>query len=178
VTHNTARAWISVLQASHLVHLLQPHHSNFRKRLVKTPKLYFTDPGLTCSLLGAQSAAQIATHPHRGAIFETWVFGELLKARYNRGLRSNLNFWRDRAGLEVDFLVDDGERLCPVEAKSGATVTQDPFEALEAWRKLAGKAAGQATLLHGGADRHARRGVSVLPWTALGEEPLPIPGLA
>ena len=177
VTHNTARAWISVLQASHLVHLLPPHHSNFSKRLVKTPKLYLTDPGLACSLLGIQSAAQITTHPLRGAIFETWIAGELLKARYNRGLRSNLYFWRDRAGLEVDFLAEDGPRLCPLEAKSGATVSQDAFAALDAWRRLAGKAAGPATLLHGGADRHQRQGVSVLPWTALGEDPLPVPGL-
>lgn len=177
VTHNTARAWISVLQASHLVHLLAPHHANFRKRLVKTPKLYITDPGLACSLLGIQSAAQIATHPLRGAIFETWIAGELLKARYNRGLRSNLYFWRDRAGLEVDFLVEDGLHLCPVEAKAGATVAEDSFAALDAWRRLAGKAAGPATLLHGGTDRHERRDVSVLPWTALGEDPLPLPGL-
>ena len=83
ITHNTAKAWISVLEASYIVHLLPPHHQNFNKRLVKTPKLYFLDTGLATWLLGIQNNEQLATHVQRGALFETWVISELLKARYN-----------------------------------------------------------------------------------------------
>jgi predicted AAA+ superfamily ATPase len=78
ITHNTAKAWISVLEASFILHLLRPHHRNFSKRLVKTPKLYFCDTGLACWLLGVQTPAQIALHPLRGALFENWVVSELL----------------------------------------------------------------------------------------------------
>jgi len=79
INHNTAKAWISILEASYILFLLSPHHRNFNKRLVKTPKLYFHDTGLAAWLLGVQSADQLAIHPQRGALFETWAVGELLK---------------------------------------------------------------------------------------------------
>ena len=115
ITHNTAKAWISVLEASFILHLLRPHHRNFSKRLVKTPKLYFCDTGLACWLLGGQTPAQIALHPLRGALFENWVVSELLKGRFNRGLPSNLFFWRDSTGNEVDVLLEQGDRITPGE---------------------------------------------------------------
>jgi uncharacterized protein len=86
ITHNTAKAWLSVLEASDLVVRLQPWHANLGKRLIKAPKLYFLDSGLACSLLGIRSAAQLMEHPLRGGVFENWVMLEVLKARLNRGL--------------------------------------------------------------------------------------------
>ncbi len=130
ITHNTAKAWISVLEASYIVHLLPPHHRNFNKRLVKTPKLYFLDTGLAIWLLGIQNIDQLATHVQRGALFETWVISELLKARYNAGEASNLYFWRDRSGHEVDLLVDHGIHLSPLEIKSGQTIRETLRSAL------------------------------------------------
>ncbi|HEB57225.1 MAG TPA: ATP-binding protein, partial [Gammaproteobacteria bacterium] len=138
ITHNTAKAWISVLEASYIVHLLPPHHQDFNKRLVKTPKLYFLDTGLASWLLGIQNSEQLATHVQRGALFETWVISELLKARYNAGETSNLYFWRDRSGHEVDLLIDQGTHLSPLEIKSGQTINRDYFKGLDFWRKLAG----------------------------------------
>lgn len=164
ITHNTAKAWISVLEASYIVHLLPPHHQNFNKRLVKTPKLYFLDTGLATWLLGIQNHEQLSTYVQRGALFETWVISELLKARYNAGETSNLYFWRDRPGHEVDLLIDHGTHLSPMEIKSGQTINKDYFKGLEFWRKLAGNTAGQAWLVYGGDNRQTRSAVTVLPW--------------
>ena len=169
VTQPTAKAWLSVLEASYVLHLLQPHYNNFTKRLVKTPKLYFYDPGLAAWLLGVERAEQLVTHSQRGALFESWVISELLKARFNRALSSNLYFWRDRAGDEVDILLDRGEILVPVEVKSGQTVVQDFFRGLERWRNLAGEAAGRAWLVYGGDGRQSRSAAEVLPWREIGE---------
>lgn len=168
ITHNTARAWLSVLEASYLVHLLPPHHRNFNKRLVKTPKLYFLDPGLAAWLLGIQDVAQLAVHPYRGPLFETWVLAELLKSRCNRALASNLYFWRDRTGHEVDILIDRGDRLVPLEVKSGLTVTREYFAGLEHWRKVAGDASGRAWLIYAGDERQERTDCTVIPWHELG----------
>ena len=169
ITHNTARAWISVLEASYIVHLLQPHFQNFNKRLIKTPKLYFYDPGLATWLLGIQNPEQLATHPQRGALFETWVLSELLKARFNRALASNLYFWQDRSGHEVDVVVEQGATLIPVEVKSGKTVVPDFFDNLESWTKIAGETGGRPWLVYGGERRQSRANAEVLPWREIGD---------
>ncbi len=174
ITHNTAKAWISVLEASYIVHLLPPHHQNFNKRLVKTPKLYFLDTGLATWLLGIQNSEQLATHAQRGALFETWVISELLKARYNAGETSNLYFWRDRSGHEVDLLIDHGTQLSPLEIKSGQTINKDYFKGLDFWRELAGKIAGKAWLVYGGNSRQTRTDVTILPWFEIDAEQIVI----
>jgi predicted AAA+ superfamily ATPase len=167
ITHNTAKAWISVLEASFVLHLLRPHHRNFSKRLVKTPKLYFCDTGLACWLLGVQTPAQIALHPLRGALFENWVVSELLKGRFNRGLPSNLFFWRDSTGNEVDVLLEQGDRITPVEIKSGRTVNEEWFAGLRRWVALAGDIAHTPFLVYGGDKEQRRSGLTVLPWTGI-----------
>jgi predicted AAA+ superfamily ATPase len=164
ISHNTAKAWLSVLQATYIVHLLPPHHRHFDKRLVKTPKLYFLDPGLAAWLVGIQNAEQIAFHPMRGSLFETLVVSELLKARFNQGLTSNLFFWQDRHGREVDILIDQGRQLIPVEVKSGETVTSDYFAGLSRWVGLAGQEAGGPWVVYGGRERQTRSQAQVLPW--------------
>ncbi len=169
ITHNTAKAWMSVLEASYIIHLLRPHHRNFNKRLVKTPKLYFYDSGLAAWLLGIQNPQQLAMHPQRGALFESWVISEFLKARYNNALISNLHFWRDRTGNEVDLLIDQGQALIPIEIKSGQTVTGDFFIGLRNWLKLSGRTAGQPWLIYGGKIRQARSDIGVVPWRDIGD---------
>lgn len=167
ISHTTARAWVSVLEASYIVHLMPPHHRNFSKRLVKTPKLYFLDPGLAAWLLGIQHARQLVIHPQRGALFETWVVSELLKARYSRGLASNLYFWRDRSGHEVDVVIEQGDTLIPVEIKAGQTVTRDYFRGLEKWLQIAGNSAGRPRIVYAGDQRQTRQGHDVVPWREL-----------
>lgn len=174
ITHNTAKAWIAVLETSYIVHLLPPHHQNFNKRLVKTPKLYFQDTGIATWLLGIQDSEQLATHVQRGALFESWVISELLKARYNAGEASNLYFWRDRSGHEVDLLIDHGTHLSPLEIKSGQTINKDYFKGLEFWKNLAGDDAGKAWLVYGGDSRQMRSDVTVLPWYEINSEQIVI----
>ena len=164
ITHNTAKAWISILETSYILFLLPPHHRNFNKRLVKTPKLYFYDTGLAAWLMGVQSAEQLAFHPQRGALFETWVVGELLKGRYNRSLPSNLFFWRDNTGNEVDVIVDQGLTLVPIEIKSGQTISADYFSGLRKWVSWAGAESGKPYLIYGGDESQERKDGEVVPW--------------
>ncbi len=169
ITHNTAKAWISVLEASYLVFMLRPHHVSFNKRLVKMPKLYFYDVGLVSWLLGIRTVEQLETHPLRGNIFETFVLAELMKARLNRGERPNLHFWRDSNGTEVDVIVEQASKLMPVEIKSGRTVTPNSFAGLEKWSTLAGDSAVTPTLVHGGEESFRHKGVKVVGWKECGD---------
>lgn len=167
ITHTTAGRWLSVLEASFLVFLLRPHHKNFGKRLIKSPKLYFLDTGLLCWLLRAREPAELDQHGARGAIFESFVLSELVKSFLHRGERPEVYFWRDSAGHEVDFLLDFGARLIPIEAKSGQTVAGDFFDGLERWRGLAKQKEAPAALVYGGEQAMLRRGVTVYPWYAI-----------
>ena len=168
ITHNTARAWISVLEASYILFLLPPHHVNFSKRLIKSPKLYFYDTGLLCWLLGVQEADQLATHPLRGSLFETMVVTELVKTRLNRGGRAAFHFWRDSNGNEVDVIADVGVKLMPIEIKSGQTLNREFFVGLERWVALAGDRAASPALIYGGTETHERKGIRVFGWNAVG----------
>lgn len=164
ISHNTAASWISVLEASYIIHLLRPHHRNFNKRLVKSPKLYFWDVGLAAWLLGIREVGQIAFHAQRGALFETFVVAEFLKARFNRGLPSNLFFWRDSKGLEIDLVIEEGETLTPVEIKSGQTIAPDFLDGLKRWAALSGTEKHPVWLVYGG-DKEMIRGLAtILPW--------------
>lgn len=164
VSHKTVAAWLSVLEAGYVVFLLQPHHQNFGKRLVKTPKLYFHDTGLAAHLLGIHDAQHMAIHSARGALFENLVISELLKRRYNQGLAANLYFWRNNTGEEVDVVVEHGDKLMPIEIKSGQTFNSDFLSGLNKWARYAGDAALPAQLVYGGAASMTRNGVTVHGW--------------
>ena len=160
----TAKQWLSVLESSYIVTLLQPHHRNFGKRLVKAPKLYFCDVGLATWLLGIRDAATLETHAARGALFETYVITELLKRRFNAGQPSDLYFWRDSTGKEVDVLIETAQGLHAVEIKSGSTFTSDWTSSLKKWNQFAGDEVIQASLIYGGTASYARDGVQVWGW--------------
>ncbi len=164
ITHNTARAWISVLEASYVLFLLRPHHENFNKRLIKSPKLYFYDTGLLCWLLGIRDVGQLALHPLRGHIFETYIVSELLKSRLNLGERAPLHFWRDSNGNEVDIIADFGTGMMPIEIKAGQTINREFFAGLERWSRLAGERAVSPTLIYGGEDDHEQKGTRIIGW--------------
>ena len=160
----TAKQWLSVLESSYIVTLLQPHHRNLGKRLVKAPKLYFCDVGLATWLLGIRDAATLETHAARGALFETYVITELLKRRFNAGQPSDLYFWRDSTGKEVDVLIETAQGLHAVEIKSGSTFTSDWTSSLKKWNQFAGDEVIQASLIYGGTASYARDGVQVWGW--------------
>lgn len=172
ITHNTARAWISVLEASYILFQLRPHHVNFGKRLIKSPKLYFYDTGLLCWLLGIQEVGQLATHPLRGNIFETFVVSELVKTSLNRGERAAFHFWRDSNGNEVDLIADAGMKLMPIEIKSGQTLNREFFVGLERWVALAGDQTVTPALVYGGTEAYVHKGINVFSWNVV-EKVLP-----
>lgn len=171
VTHNTARAWLSVLEASFLAFRLAPFHANVGKRLVKTPKLHFYDSGLLCYLLGIRAPAQLREHPLRGAVFETWVASEILKARVHRGLPGGLSFFRSRQGAEVDVVLERVGDVVAVEAKSAQTVAADFFGGLESFQRLIGSGRERRRVrqivVYAGRERQRRTHAEVIPWSML-----------
>lgn len=169
VTHNTAKSWLSVLEASYIIHFVRPHHRNFRKRLIKSPKLYFVDVGLAAYLLDIHNEEHLANHPLKGALFETFIVSEMLKARLNAGKRSNLYYFRDNIGNEVDLLLDYGAKVKPVEIKLGKTVTKDFFKGLEYYRKLNPEHGDKGVLLYGGEESHQRSDFDVITYRDIGK---------
>ena len=168
VSHTTASHWLTVLEASYVVFRLPPYHANIRKRLVKSPKLYFYDVGLASYLIGIEHARQIATHPLRGPLFENAVVLEVLKHRFNRGRRSNLFFYRDGSGLECDLLLENGHGMAAMEIKSGATVASDWFVTLNRVAKVLPEITTRA-VVYGGGERQFRRHGEVVPLADLGD---------
>ena len=169
ITHNTAKSWLSILEAGYIVYLLKPHYKNFNKRLIKSPKIYFYDSGLLSYLLGISSPDILSTHASRGNIFETWVVSELLKGRLNRGLKENIYFWRDNTGHEIDCIVDQGDLLIPLEIKSGKTVSQDFFKGLRFWSKISGTDGSNMYLVYAGSADQTRKEGNVLRWKSFGK---------
>ena len=168
VSHNTARAWLSVLETSYIIHRLPAWHVNVRKQVVKAPKLHFFDSGLACYLLGIQEPEQLRFHPLRGAIFESWVMSEVYKASVHSGVRLSLFHYRETRGLEIDLLMEQGEGLDIVEIKSGATVIADFFKNLKRFPERL-EAEGRARsirshVVYGGDDSQQRSDAQVLSW--------------
>lgn len=164
ISHTTARQWLSVLESSELVFLLQPYHRNFGKRLVKTPKLYFTDTGLAAWLIGIRDPQLLTIHPMRGPLFETWVVGEFRKFRLNRGLPDDIYFWRDNNGLEADLVFETEQGLQCVEIKSSQTITPDLVRAGQRASRFVTEPAPAPWLLHGAPENYTREGVRCISW--------------
>jgi hypothetical protein len=150
ISQPTARAWLSVLEASYIVYLLKPYYQNFNKRLVKTPKLYFYDTGLACSLLGIKDESQIFAHYLRGELFENWVISEYIKAKYNSVDEPSIYFWRDNVGNEIDLLVEEGANLSVFEIKSGSTYNDNYFKGKNFWRRIAPHVGNTLSVVYGG----------------------------
>jgi predicted AAA+ superfamily ATPase len=174
VAHNTARAWISVLETSFLVARVPPWRRNVRKQAIKAAKLHFLDSGLLCHLLGIQTPEQLRHHPLRGAIFESWVAAELTKARVHAGKPPSLFHYREPRGLEIDLLIEGARELVLVEAKSGATVPGDALTSLERAREAlptkGERRTPTACLVFGGEGARRVSGVRVVPWSNVADQ--------
>ena len=164
ITQQTARRWLNALEIGYLAITLPPHFVNYRKRLRKRPRLHLLDSGLTCYLLDITDAEMLARHPLRGAIFESYVITEIIKSFTNRRRDPPLFFWRDATGHEIDTLIDLGERILPVEVKSGETVPADAVLGLQWWTSLPTNPNTGGLLVHGGNERFSLKGFDVLPW--------------
>lgn len=161
VSHTTARAWITLLQAGYIIFLLEPYHANIRKRLVKTPKLFFYDTGVACRLLGIENEKQLARDPLRGGLFENLVVLEALKHGLHRGLRVELSFYRDNVGNEVDLLYGRGADAVPIEVKAGATVAGDYFKGLFHYAKVFPESSG-GVLVYAGKEEYVHQGIKIV----------------
>lgn len=167
VSHTTAKRWISILEASYIIKLLPPHFNNFNKRIIKSPKIYFLDSGLLCSLLRIASPEILPAHPQIGGIFETFVISEVIKWFVHQGLEAPLYFWRDRGGAEIDLIIDKGELLYPVEIKASQTISAGLYQNIKSWFSLSGNKQRAGSLIYGGSDFQTRENIEIIPWYAI-----------
>lgn len=163
LSHNTVNNWLSLLEASFILYRVPPHFRNFSKRVIKSPKLFFYDVGFAAYLLGIEKKEQLLSHPLKGALFETLVMTELLKNRYNAVKGSNLFFFRDNSGHEVDCLLDQGQYCVPIEIKSSQTINEVFFDNLQFYNSLQ-KNAAHPILIYGGAESYNRSQAKIVSY--------------
>ena len=166
ISPKVATEWLSLLEASYVVTLLEPWHANLNKRLVKAPKLYFNDVGLACNLIGISEPGQLTAHPLRGALFETMVVDEFLKRRANAAGHWNINYYRDSNRNEIDLVVDNAGRVGLYEIKSGATFSSDWTNTMDRLFAQFGLDVSR-TVIYGGEKSQLRSGFELRSWRKL-----------
>ncbi len=171
ISPNTARSWLSILESSYILYRLQPYHRNFNKRLVKSPKLYFYDTGVACSLLGIREEDQIQFHYIKGALFENLIINEFIKRNFNRGENRQPYFWHDNHGKEIDCLLENGDIVTPVEIKSGKTISTSYFDNLKYWRTLAALPENSGFVVYGGEQSLRTNAGAIISWRDLNSIP-------
>lgn len=164
VTHTTARAWLSVLEAAGLVFRLTPYFRNYNKRLVSAPKLYFADTGLACWLMGIETTQQLHSHPLYGAVFETAVVSELRKRILNTGGRTRLHYWRDHSKIEIDLIEETQDGPLPIGIKSGRTYRGEWASPMRRWLALTGTDPSKARIVYGGEWAQRDGAIEIVPW--------------
>jgi predicted AAA+ superfamily ATPase len=168
VAVNTAKAWLSVLEATYQVTVLRPYFANVGKRLVKTPKVYFTDVGTLCYFAGLKDPAHAASGPMGGAIMETAVLSEIIKTLTHRGIDPQIYFWRTVAGTEVDIVVEAGAKLVPIEVKLSATPRSAMASAVKTFQKDFGDKVLEGYVVHpGDITLSLGSGITALPFSEL-----------
>ncbi|NUQ24268.1 MAG: ATP-binding protein [Saprospiraceae bacterium] len=164
IDSKTVKSWLGILEASYIVFLLSPYHRNFDKRIVKSPKLYFFDTGLACSLLNISTTDQLNAHFAKGALFENMVITELLKQTLHSAGTPAFYFWRDSNMREIDLLMEEGAKLKAVEIKAGKTINPSFTKNLYAFQNLAGAQQVELFLVYGGDTAQPRTDLRILPW--------------
>ncbi len=167
VSVNTIKGWISLLEQSYIVFLLRPHYKNFGKRLIKTPKLFFYDTGVACSLLEIENPDSLYTHYLRGNLFENFVISEITKQHYNKDVDPNLHFWRNQSGNEIDCIIEKGQNLTALEIKSGKTINSSFFDGLKYWQTLSKTSPKDSFLIYAGDENQKRSIANVVSWRDL-----------
>ena len=163
VSPSTIEEWFSILEATFVCFRLQPWFSNIRKRLIKTPKLYFYDTGLVSYLLGIETPEQLKSHPLKGALLETMQITEVIKYLYNRNLRKKFYFFRDSHGNEVDLLIQNANAYLPLEIKTSQTFNSRFLKGINCFRKIHPEILHPGIIL-GGDESQKRTDFSILPW--------------
>lgn len=164
VSYQTIKKWLSILEQSYIIFLLQPYYKNFNKRIIKSPKIYFYDTGLACSLLGINSPETFETHYLKGNLFESFVISELVKRKFNSASNEEFYFWRDSNGNEVDCLIETGQKLKAIEIKVGQTIKSEFFNNLYLWNNLNKEKNKDLNLIYGGTENQKRKSVKIFGW--------------
>ncbi|PJB13748.1 MAG: AAA family ATPase [Flavobacteriales bacterium CG_4_9_14_3_um_filter_32_8] len=159
----TVNSWLSVLESTYVIKLLQPYFKSFNKRVVKAPKLYFYDTGLVCSLLNIKNTNELSFSHFRGALVENFVLMELVKKMKNKGVSENIYYWRDNKGVEVDILIDDGNQLLPIEIKSAQTFNNNFLANIKKFNSYANNTGGQV-IYDGDLEFETENGIAVKNW--------------
>jgi len=169
ISPHTAKAWIAVLETSYIIKLVAPYYKNFNKRVIKSPKLYFYDSAIVCSLLGIRTEEELVMHPMRGALFESCIMSELFKYSFNHNQQPHLYFWRDIQGHEIDCIIEKSyTQIVPVEIKSRRTISNDFFKGLIDWQKItSSEEAHQAYVVYGGNEAFQHKQGHIFPWDAI-----------
>jgi predicted AAA+ superfamily ATPase len=168
VDQKTIRAWISLLEASYIIFLLHPYYKNYGKRLIKSPKLYFVDTGIACSLLNIKNAQELSEHYLRGGLFESFIISDIFKQHYNRSQRPSLSFWRDHQGNEIDCIIEQALRVAPIEIKSGKTVNTDFFKQFDYLKSIKDFPPSKNFVIYAGRDDQRWPLGNVLTWQHAG----------
>ncbi|MCD8211160.1 MAG: ATP-binding protein [Prevotella sp.] len=168
VSTHTINEWLSVLQASYIVFLLPSFYENQRKRLIKAPKLYFLDTGLACHLLGIESPKQLVRDKMRGELFENFIVIEALKYRFNKGLGSNLYFYRDSNHNEIDLLIKEGSAFSTIEIKSSETYHQDFEKTLKKADSFLGNNVNSRAIIYAGTLENTLGEIKLLNYSNIG----------
>jgi predicted AAA+ superfamily ATPase len=163
----TIRRWMSVLQTGFVTFLLPPYYRNFNKRVLKTPKLYFYDTGLACSLLGIRSSDQLQQHFAFGALFENFIIVELMKRRMHQNIQPDFYYWKDNTGNEIDLLVPKGNEFYALEMKSATRISTEFSRNLEYFQKLTKSGKNLSYLIYAGNETQERSHVKVRSWKKL-----------
>lgn len=167
VNYKTIDSWVSILEATYIAFRLQPYYENFGKRIIKSPKLYFYDTGLLCYLLGVDTTTELKTHYAIGKIFENLVAAELIKQIKNTKSSSQLYFWRDSDGNEIDILLKNGQNLHPIEVKLGSNFSADYLKGINVW-DAANSQESQSRVIYTGDDLKVKQ-TNFLNWQRLDE---------
>lgn len=164
ISPNTAKEWINILEGTFIVYRLRPYYKNYSKRLIKSPKLYFHDTGVACSLLGVGSERDIVAHSMRGALFENWILNEYQKEFFNKHRSPSLYYWRDNKGKEIDLIIERPRGIIAAEMKSGKTVNSSFFDNLKYFQTLAKEELLASLLYFGGEKGQKRSDFPVFSW--------------
>jgi predicted AAA+ superfamily ATPase len=167
ISPNTAKSWLSILEASYIIHFLQPYYKNFNKRITKSPKIYFYDTGLVCSLVGIDSADQVKTYHSKGALFENLIITELIKGRLHHGGVPRFYFWQNKTKQEIDLIIDHPDGPIPYEIKSGMTMNESYFTNLKYWQKVSGDITGPLNVIYGGETNLKTEFGNFVSWRSL-----------
>jgi len=163
ISVNTAKSWISLLEASYIIFLLQPYYQNFNKRIIKAPKLYFYDTGIVCSLLRINNSEMLNTHYLYGSLFENFIIAELLKQSLHQGYKLNMYYWRESNGNEIDLMIENNEAIDAIEIKAGSTIQNDYFKSFKVLPENS-STLFKKKVVYNGDIKTSVNNIAIIPW--------------